>query len=80
MKLLILGLGLFLFVIAIRWYLRELSGENYYAKYPGAKLIDDAARLGKLSPGSVDSIIQRIGAADDVKAEVAAMRSEMDVR
>ena len=64
---------------AIHWYRRELNGDNYHAKYPRAKLLDDAAKQGKLVPGSTEAISQRLGAASDVNAEIAAMRSEMEL-
>ena len=67
-------------VAFIKGYLWMRDGGAYYARYPGAKLLDDAAKQGKLPAGGSEAIIVRVGAANDPAAEVQKLRSEFGIK
>ena len=73
----VLSVFLIVFVKASNWV---RDGGLYYKMHPAAKLLDDAAKQGKLAPGSMESIVQRIGTSNDLKAEAAAIRAEMGIK
>jgi hypothetical protein len=64
---------------AIRWFVGELNGSSYYKRYPGAKLIDDAAAQGKLPPGGVDALVNQLAEADDINAKVKEIRADVGI-
>ncbi|WP_199031307.1 hypothetical protein [Ralstonia sp. ASV6] len=70
------GISMLLIGAMARYFYWHWSGGAYYARYPGAKLIDDLAREGSLGPGDVEAIVARVGAARDLNAEVQSIRIE----
>lgn len=67
-------------VAFVKGYLWIRDGGAYYARYPGAKLLDDAAKQGKLPAGGTEAIIARLGAANDLAAEAQKLRDELSIK
>lgn len=51
-----------------------------YARYPGAKLLDDAAKQRKLPTGGAEAVIARVGATYDPANEVKKRRGELGIK
>lgn len=73
-------IALVMAVVFVKAYLWMRNGGAYYAQYPGAKLLDDAAKQGKLPAGGAETIIARVGMANDPADEVKNLRRELNLK
>lgn len=78
-QILVLLLVIALVIWGIKWYTSQLDGTSHYMRYPGARLIDDAAKQRKLPAGGVEVLVQRVGAVEDCEVEVRRCRAEFGI-